>query len=83
VEKTPRRPQLSDLRESGSIEQDADVVLLLSREKTAIDQPMSQPVTTEIHLAKHRNGPTKRIEVQFMRKYTRFESIEHTHTEEF
>ena len=83
VEKTPRRPQLSDLRESGSIEQDADVVLLLSREKTAIDQPMNKPVTTEIHLAKHRNGPTKRIEVQFMRKYTRFESIEHTHTEEF
>jgi replicative DNA helicase len=83
VEKTERRPQLSDLRESGSIEQDADVVLLLSREKTAIDKPMNQPVTTEIHLAKHRNGPTKRIEVQFMRKYTRFESMEHTHTEEF
>jgi replicative DNA helicase len=82
VEKTERRPQLSDLRESGSIEQDADVVLLLSRERTAMDQPMNQPVTTEIHLAKHRNGPTKRIELQFMRKYTRFESIEHTHTEE-
>jgi replicative DNA helicase len=69
-----RRPQLSDLRESGALEQDADVVLLIYRE----DQydPEVDSRVAEINIAKQRNGPTGLVKLAFIRDRTRFESLE-------
>jgi replicative DNA helicase len=70
-------PQLSDLRESGAIEQDADVVMFLHRpltegeEDDGGDQHFAE---TDVILAKQRNGPTGRVKLMFIRKYTRFEN---------
>lgn len=69
------RPRLSDLRDSGAIEQDADVVLMLRRpsvyaeEGEVIDEKLA-----EVEVAKHRNGPTGKVDFNFEREYTRFES---------
>ena len=72
------KPKLSHLRESGSIEQDADVVLLLhrDREEQYAPNPTGEPkrLKTEIIVAKHRNGETGSIEVTFVPDYTRFEN---------
>jgi replicative DNA helicase len=77
-----KKPQLSDLRESGSIEQDADIVLLLSRADAA-QRNSAKPGTVEINLAKHRNGPTGVIELKFLAEYTKFVSVDQTRKEEF
>ncbi len=69
-----RRPQLSDLRESGAIEQDADVVVLLLREDYYNPTPDNQG-TAEIIIAKQRNGPVGSIRLAFIKEYTRFENI--------
>lgn len=69
------RPRLSDIRESGAIEQDADVVLLLYREELYRSTPENTNVC-EIHIAKQRNGPSgKTIEVAFIKEYTRFDNL--------
>jgi replicative DNA helicase len=71
------RPRLSDLRESGSIEQDADVVGLLVRpEYYATDEDGRQENAGEAELiiAKQRNGPTGEVPLTFLKQYTRFES---------
>jgi replicative DNA helicase len=68
-----RRPQLSDLRESGSIEQDSDIVLFLYRESVYNDAA-ERPNITELHVAKHRHGPTGTVELVFIAERTRFES---------
>ena len=71
------RPRLSDLRESGSIEQDADLVGLLVRpEYYETDEETKQEKAGEAELiiAKQRNGPTGDIPLTFLKKYTRFES---------
>ena len=69
-----KRPILSDLRESGSIEQDADVVMFLYRpEYYKSDE---KPGIAEVHVAKHRNGPTDTIELKFRRDHTRFYNLE-------
>ena len=65
------RPQLSDLRESGSIEQDADMVLLLHRED-AYERESPRAGEADFILAKHRNGPTANITVAFQGHYSRF-----------
>src|SRR5246127_219929 len=68
------RPQLADLRESGSIEQDADVVAFIFREEVyKPDEPELEGVA-EILIRKQRNGPTGRIKVGFLKSSTRFES---------
>ncbi len=69
------RPQLSDLRESGAIEQDADVVLLLYREEMYKPSEENRGVATLI-IAKQRNGPTGDFNMAFLREYTRFEELE-------
>ncbi len=66
-----KRPVLSDLRESGAIEQDADVVLFIHKEKSPDD---ASQFIHELVLAKQRNGPTENIPVVFRREYTSFES---------
>ena len=69
------KPRLSDLRDSGAIEQDADVVLMLRRpsvyadEGDAVDEKLA-----EVEVAKHRNGPTGKVDFNFEREYTRFEN---------
>src|SRR5258706_4009811 len=69
------RPQLADLRESGSIEQDADVVAFIFREEVyKPDEPELDGIA-EIIIAKQRNGPTGRIKLAFVKRSTRFESM--------
>ncbi len=69
-----KRPILSDLRESGALEQDADVVMFLFRpEYYKSDE---KPGIAEVHVAKHRNGPTGTIELKFRRDHTRFYNLE-------
>ncbi len=71
------RPRMSDLRESGSIEQDADVVMLLHREDYYHrgDPEWEQTNTAEVIIAKQRNGPTGVVELMFDGRYTRFENL--------
>ena len=69
-----KRPQLGDLRESGAIEQDADVVLMIYRDEY-YDQASRDAGMAEIIVAKHRAGPTGTIKVTFADKYTRFDNL--------
>ncbi|MBA3717096.1 MAG: replicative DNA helicase [Actinobacteria bacterium] len=69
-----KRPILSDLRESGSIEQDADLVMFIYRDEYYNDESDQQGLA-EIHLAKHRNGPTDSIKLSFLRRYTKFTDL--------
>ncbi|MBP2680572.1 MAG: primary replicative helicase [Candidatus Krumholzibacteriota bacterium] len=68
-----RRPMLSDLRESGAIEQDADTVLMLYRPAFYEGENSEDPTLTEVIIAKQRNGPTGTVKLAFLREYTRFE----------
>jgi len=72
--RTDHRPQLSDLRESGAIEQDADVVVLLLREEYYTQTSDNQGIA-EVIIAKQRNGPTANLKLAFIKEYTRFENI--------
>jgi replicative DNA helicase len=72
-----REPQLSDLRESGSIEQDADVVIFIHRasrsgDGTGLDEP---GIVTELNIGKQRNGPTGPFKLVFLKPYTRFANL--------
>jgi replicative DNA helicase len=72
---------LSDLRESGSIEQDADLVMFLYREEyydRGEDADVSNKGIAEVIIAKHRNGPTGDFKVAWMSKYAKFASMAHT-----
>jgi replicative DNA helicase len=70
-QRTDKRPMMSDLRESGSIEQDADMVILLHRED-AYERESPRAGEADFILAKHRNGPTANITVAFQGHYSRF-----------
>jgi replicative DNA helicase len=70
-QRTDKRPQLSDLRESGAIEQDADVVILLHREDI-YERESPRAGEADLIVAKHRNGPTNTIVVAFQGHYSRF-----------
>lgn len=72
--RTDHRPQLSDLRESGAIEQDADVVVLLLREEYYSPTSENQGIA-EVIIAKQRNGPVGSLKLTFIKEYTRFENI--------
>jgi replicative DNA helicase len=71
-----KRPMLSDLRESGSLEQDADVVLFLYREE-AYDQdaPVEKRGLAEVLVSKHRNGPTGHVNLAFLNQFARFDNL--------
>jgi len=69
-----KRPLLSDLRESGAIEQDADVILLIYRDEQYNAPTDENRNIAEIHLAKQRNGPTGRFRLTFLKNYARFEN---------
>jgi replicative DNA helicase len=70
-----KRPQLSDLRESGALEQDADVVVMIYREDMYEPTEENQGVA-ELIVAKQRNGPTGAVRLAFIREFTRFENLE-------
>ncbi|MBP5199149.1 MAG: replicative DNA helicase [Schwartzia sp.] len=71
-----KRPMLSDLRESGSLEQDADIVMFLYREDY-YDQETENANITEVIIAKHRNGPIDRVRLFFEKRFTKFTSLAH------
>ena len=73
-EKENRAPRLADLRESGSIEQDADVVLMLARPKDADEKFQVATDSAELIVAKQRNGPVGELRLTFLRDITRFEN---------
>ena len=69
-----QRPRLSDLRESGSIEQDSDVVMFIFREEVYDPRPENSG-QAEIIVAKHRSGPTGVVSLAFLPQYTRFANM--------
>jgi replicative DNA helicase len=74
--RSDHRPQLSDLRESGALEQDADVVVLIYRDDAYNRDPNNPDAgTAELIVAKQRNGPTGIVRLAFLREQTRFASL--------
>jgi replicative DNA helicase len=73
-QRTDKKPQMSDLRESGSIEQDADVVILLHRE-SMYERESPREGEADVIVAKHRNGPTDTLVVAFQGHYSRFTNM--------
>jgi replicative DNA helicase len=80
--RTPQIPQLADLRESGSIEQDADVVAFIYREDYYNPETENKNITT-ILIKKHRNGPTDNVDIYFDRDKQRFRSLDTKHANPF
>ena len=73
-QRADKKPMLSDLRESGAIEQDADVVLMLARPKDADEKFQVAADSAELIVAKRRNGPVGELKLTFLRDITRFEN---------
>jgi replicative DNA helicase len=73
--RTDKRPQLSDLRESGAIEQDADIVMFIYREEEYKPSDENRGIA-EIIIGKQRNGPTGTLKLAFIKEFTRFENLE-------
>ena len=78
--RTNKRPMLSDLRESGAIEQDADIVMFLYREDY-YEKESENHNLAECIIAKNRHGETRTVELQWLPEYTTFSSIDRTHEE--
>jgi replicative DNA helicase len=77
--RTPPIPQLSDLRESGSIEQDADVVMFIYRDEYYKHEESEQPGVAQILIQKHRNGPTGSVDLFFHPEQVQFRDIDRVH----
>jgi replicative DNA helicase len=77
-----RKPILSDLRDSGAIEQDADLVIFIHRPEYYDRDDESKRGLAEVMLAKNRNGPTGDVDLFFHREYTRFDNFTHREEQE-
>jgi replicative DNA helicase len=73
--RSDHRPQLSDLRESGALEQDADLVIFIYRADRYDDSGEEEEGTAELIIGKQRNGPIGTVTVAFLKEYTRFENL--------
>ena len=73
-QRTDKHPQLSDLRDSGSIEQDSDLVMFIYRDDYYNEQSDQQGLA-EVQLAKHRNGPTDSVKLSFLKRYAKFADL--------
>ena len=70
--RSPKKPQLSDLRESGNLEQDADLVMFIYREDYYEPDTSERPGEADLIIAKHRNGGVGEVTLTFRREYPRF-----------
>ena len=77
-QRTDHRPMLSDLRDSGSIEQDADIILFLMR-KAYYEETPEDPTEAMCMVAKNRHGSTGELDIRWLGEYTRFEDVDFTH----